>query len=511
MGVDRPIDITADQRQTILALLERYLPNTAAWVYGSRVAWTSRPQSDLDMVVFATPEQNDRVAEIREAFEESDLPFRVDLFVWNAAPEEFRKRIEEEHVVLVGKEEADSGWHKTNLGELLSFSNGKSSPKRFDSATNPVYGSNGIIGFSDKTNAIPKTIIVGRVGSYCGSLHYSDRVCWVTDNAIQANALDENNAKFLFYLLKTLQLNTWRTGSGQPLLNQTILSSIPAAVPNPTEQRAIAHILGTLDDKIELNQRMNETLEAMARALFKSWFVDFDPVRAKMEGRWRPGESLPSLPAHLYDLFPDRLVESELGEAPEGWEVGTLGNIANASRRGVHPEDMPTETPYIGLEHMPRRSIALVEWGNARKIKSSKSIFEKGDILFGRLRPYFHKVGIAPVQGICSTDIVVIVPQSAEWLAFTLACVSSIEFVNYTNQTATGTKMPRTSWKTMSRYSVCLPPTPVAQAFQNAAKAILEHIVTNIHEVRKLAAIRDVLLPKLISGELRIKETEKII
>ena len=97
------------------------------------------------------------------------------------------------------------------------------------------------------------------------------------------------------------------------------------SLPPLPEQRAIAHVLGTLDDKIELNRRMNETLEEMARALFKSWFVDFDPVRAKMEGRWRRGESLPGLPADLYDLFPDRLVPSELGEIPEGWEVKTLG------------------------------------------------------------------------------------------------------------------------------------------------------------------------------------------
>src|SRR5690606_27701666 len=126
---------------------------------------------------------------------------------------------------------------------------------------------------------------------------------------------DGNDPRFLFYLLSTLSLNSWRAGSGQPLLNQDILSRIPASVPEPEEQRAIAHILGTLDDKIELNRRMSETLEAMARALFKSWFVDFDPVRAKAEGRD------PGLPKPLADLFPARLVDSELGEIPEGWKV----------------------------------------------------------------------------------------------------------------------------------------------------------------------------------------------
>jgi very-short-patch-repair endonuclease/ribosomal protein L17 len=174
-------------------------------------------------------------------------------------------------------------WTPTTLASVLSFSNGKSSPDLADNLPYPVYGSNGIIGFADETNADPDTIVIGRVGSYCGSLYFSEQKCWVTDNAIRANALDDNDAKFLFYLLQMLDLNHWRAGSGQPLLNQSILGSIPASIPEPPEQRAIAHILGTLDDNIELNRRRNQTLEAMARALFKDWFVDFGPVRAKMQ------------------------------------------------------------------------------------------------------------------------------------------------------------------------------------------------------------------------------------
>ena len=116
-------------------------------------------------------------------------------------------------------------------------------------------------------------------------------------------------------------------GTRNALTKQMIESFEVHAPEDLAEQRAIAHVLGTLDDKIELNRRMNETLEEMARALFKSWFVDFDPVRAKMEGRWRRGESLPSLPADLYDLFPHRLVPSKLGEMPEGWGVKTLGDL----------------------------------------------------------------------------------------------------------------------------------------------------------------------------------------
>ena len=158
---------------------------------------------------------------------------------------------------------------------------------------------------------------------------------------------------------------------------------------------------------------------------------------------------------------------------------------------------------------MPRRSVALTDWESAEKVVSNKSAFEKGEFLFGKLRPYFHKVGIAPVSGVCSTDIVVIAPKTAGWSAFVLASVSSAAFVTYTNQASTGTKMPRTSWATMSRYPLCLPVESVAWAFQNATRPFLNRIVTNIHEHSALASLRDALLPKLMSGETRLRDTER--
>jgi len=289
------------------------------------------------------------------------------------------------------------------------------------------------------------------------------------------------------------------------------LDYLTVAIPPLPVQHAIAYILNTLDDKIELNRRMNETLEAMARALFKSWFVDFDPVRAKMEGRWRKGESLPGLPAHLYDLFPARLVDSELGEIPEGWEVGTLGDVAEHPRRGVQPKSIEPATPYIALEHMPKQCIALSDWGVTAGVESNKFEFRKGEILFGKLRPYFHKVGVAPVDGVCSTDIVVVAPRTAHWFAFVLGVVSSEEFVEYTNAGSTGTKMPRTSWAEMARYDIVLPPKAVAQTFTERVRPAVDRIIAAIHETRTLATLRDTLLPKLISGELRVKNAHSTI
>lgn len=287
-------------------------------------------------------------------------------------------------------------------------------------------------------------------------------------------------------------------GHGTGRLNSDELKALDVTLPSPHEQRAITHILGTLDDKIELNRKMNETLEAMVRALFKSWFMDFDPVRAKAEGRD------PGLPKHIADLFPDSFEDSELGEIPRGWEMGMLGDVAEHPRRGIEPHSITPDTPYIALEHMPKQCIALSDWGVADGLESNKFEFKKGEILFGKLRPYFHKVGVAPIDGVCSTDIVVVAPKNPFWFGFILGKVSSEEFVEYTNAGSTGTKMPRTSWADMARYAIVLPPKTIAEAFTERLQPAIDRIIAGIHEAHTLATLRDTLLPKLISGELKV-------
>jgi type I restriction enzyme S subunit len=317
------------------------------------------------------------------------------------------------------------------------------------------------------------------------------------------------DARFLYYWFSSPKMvalmQSRNAGSALPNMNLGALRGLPVVLPPLPDQRAIAHILGTLDDKIELNRRTNETLEAMARALFKSWFVNFDPVRAKAEGRD------PGLPKHLADLFPDSFEDSELGEIPRGWRAGKLGDVGSHPRRGVQPDDIGPDVPYIALEHMPKRSVALSEWDLAQEVESNKFAFKKGEVLFGKLRPYFHKVGIAPVDGVCSTDIVVVAPKEPQWFSFVLGLVSSDEFVAYTNAGSTGTKMPRTSWGEMARYDIALPPAGVSRALTERMRSSVDRIILGIHEARTLAALRDALLPKLISGELRINDAEKFI
>ena len=295
-------------------------------------------------------------------------------------------------------------------------------------------------------------------------------------------------------------------GAVQQHFNVASSRKMRIRLPDLLEQRVIAAALGALDDKIELNRQMNQALDAIVQTIFKSWFVDFDPVKAKAEGR-KPTGLAPEIAA----LFPHRFQDSELGQIPEGWNVGSFGKVAINVRRGVSPDELEPDTPYIGLEHMPRRSIALCQWGRSEDLGSNKFEFKSGEILFGKLRPYFHKVGIAPISGVCSTDILVISPMVEDWLGFVIGHVSSVEFVNYTDSSSTGTKMPRTNWGDMARYEIVVPPQILSRAFTGIVRPLFERIQANIHESHTLGEIRDTLLPKLLSGEVRIKDAEKIV
>jgi type I restriction enzyme, S subunit len=261
-----------------------------------------------------------------------------------------------------------------------------------------------------------------------------------------------------------------------PYLSLVDQRRLRISLPEISEQQKIALILSSLDDKIDLNRRMNETLEAIARGIFKSWFVD-----------------------------------STSNGCSRGWREGRLGDVAENPRRGVDPIDVAPSTPYIGLEHMPRRSIALAQWGYSENLASGKFSFFRQEILFGKLRPYFHKVGIAPIDGVCSTDILVLVPKREAYFGLVLGHVSSDEFVGYTDRSSAGTKMPRTNWADMARYEMNIPPDSVASAHTETVRPMIEKIISNIHESRTLAALRDTLLPKLLSGEIRVKEAEKVV
>jgi type I restriction enzyme, S subunit len=240
-------------------------------------------------------------------------------------------------------------WIDTTIGEQATLQRGIDITKAEQRAgCVPVISSGGISSYHDTAAASGPGVILGRKG-VVGSVYFVQSDYWPHDTSLWVKDFHGNDRRFVYYFFKQMapQIAAMDVGSANPTLNRNHVHPIEIRWPPAAEQRAIAHILGTLDDKIELNRRMNETLEAMARALFKSWFVDFDPVRAKQKnvgwvsptGRNPPDAANGGLrgyaanppyelPPHLAGLFPARLVDSELGEIPEGWEVKTVGNLA---------------------------------------------------------------------------------------------------------------------------------------------------------------------------------------
>jgi len=403
----------------------------------------------------------------------------------------------------------------TDLGRLLSFSNGRSSPVRAGGLPYPVYGSNGVIGHASESNAEANSIVIGRVGSYCGSLYLSNNRCWVTDNAIRANARKGNDARFLFYLLGTLRLNNWRAGSGQPLLNQEILGRIPAAVPELQEQRAIAHILGTLDDKIELTRRTNETLEAIARALFKSWFVDFDPVRAKAEGLD------PGLPQPLADLFPDSFEDSELGEIPKGWGTRSVGEILGLDKGLSYKGQFLTEQgiPMINLGcFLGRgrfRAQAIKNYSGEYK---ARHVVRQGDLVLANTditqqRTVLGSPALVPTQGgltelIFSHHVFAarFKADAEDWKMFIYFLLLQDDFRERAAGYATGTTVLALPREAVLKASFPDAPKPLVAAFAKVALSNLQREWEQVEGSRALATLRDTLLPRLISGELRMTD-----
>ena len=416
----------------------------------------------------------------------------------------------------------------TTLGNLLSLSNGKSSPERSNDLPYPVYGGNGVIGFSDQANSNPGTIIIGRVGSYCGSVHFSDSSCWVTDNAIRAKAMNGNDARFLFYMLHTLRLNDFRVGSGQPLLNQTILSQIPATIPGPSEQRRIAHILGTLDDKIELNRQMNETLETTARAIFKSWFVDFDPVKAKVEGRKPIG-----MDTKTAVLFPSTFQDSSFGRIPEGWEVTRftdLTDVVLGGDWGKSTEIGDWSCPVFCIRGADIPSLQIGGLGDMpiRYLKTSslaKRQLQNGDLVI-------EISGGSPTQSTGRT--ILLKKELLDQLEFPLVysnfcrvirlrsenmsnfiylwfrdLYSNDKFFQYENGT-TGIK--NFAFKVFAQEQrLLVPAASIINAFNRTVEPLFKMLQFNGEQSRTLAQTRDALLPKLLSGEIRVDDAKEIL
>lgn len=271
---------------------------------------------------------------------------------------------------------------------------------------------------------------------------------------------------FVYYTLTHFQRELKHIGEGsvQDNINLGTFQNILFPIPSVEEQKSIASILSSLDDKIDLLHRQNKTLEAIAETLFRQWFVE------------------------------------EAG----GWKEGTLADVAINVKDAVTTSNIVADSRYIGLEHIDRRNIALNQNGFGADVSSNKYAFAKNDILFGKLRPYFHKVCFSPFNGICSTDILVIRSKRPDLFAYCLFAFFQNEVVEYANLGSGGTRMPRTDWGTLKTYPMMIPDFGTIKRFNEVAVPAIEKISSNIEQIKSLEKLRDGLLPKLMSGEVRV-------
>ena len=275
----------------------------------------------------------------------------------------------------------------------------------------------------------------------------------------------------------------------------------------PSEQRSIANILGTIEDKIDLNRRMNETLEAMVRALFRSWFVDFDPIRAKAEGRD------PDLPQSLADLFPARLVDSEFGEMPEGWEAGTVADWSSLNTETWTKGERPAEIRYLDLSNTKRGRIeAITPYAAAKAPSRAQRVLRPGDTIVGTVRPGNGSYALVSELGLTgSTGFAVLRPKAAEFTEFVYLATTSADSIDALAHLADGAAYPAVRPDVVAATPIVRPDHKVLARFSSSAGALLGRIAHSEKESRTLASVRDLLLPKLISGEIRLRDAEKTV
>ncbi len=376
------------------------------------------------------------------------------------------------------------------------------------------------IGYPESVQVEPGDLLVGmdaefRPHRWSGSKAVlNQRVCKIVPKS--GHWLDR---EFLRFALRSplKEIESAKTGTTVIHLNKTDMERMKVLWPPRDYRHAIAHILGTLDDKIELNRRMSETLEAMARALFKAWFVDFEPVRAKMEGRWQRGQSLPGLPAHLYDLFPDRLVDSELGEIPEGWEVARVDDLCARVENGGTPSRMEPiywggSIPWFKTGELTDGPLLASEETITEEGLSSSSckLWPIGTILIALYAsPTVGRLGILEVPAAANQACSALLarPEYGNlFLFYTLLATRE-----RLQQIAVGAAQQNISQQAVRDHKVIVPPAAIARAFHDSAEALYRRRVGLISESRTLAALRDALLPKLIRGEIRVKDAERFL
>lgn len=389
-------------------------------------------------------------------------------------------------------------WKEYKLGELTTMKNGKKRPKNV--GLYPVYGGNGVMDYADNYNA-ENVIIVGRVGAYCGNVFKCDNKCWVSDNAISVFANDTINKDYLYYLMCTLDLHHHHIGAAQPLMTQDIIGNFEVKVPTFSTQQKIANILSSLDDKIEVNRRINEQLEELAQALFKSWFVDFEP--------FKDGE----------------FVESELGMIPEGWKVDYIANVPHTIETGKRPKggvgNIRDGIPSIGAENIKglgyydysKTKFITEDFANKMKkgeIKGYELLIYKDGGKPGYFIPNFSIFGEGfPFEKMYLNEHVFKLDfYDKGFNIFAYFYFQTEPIMSYLNAQGGKAAIPGINQKDVENIQIFTMDNEYVKLFCENVSPLIEKILINSKENRYLTNLRDTLLPKLMSGDIDVNDVE---
>ncbi|EOG6776479.1 restriction endonuclease subunit S [Klebsiella pneumoniae] len=369
-----------------------------------------------------------------------------------------------------------SEWSNVNLASLLSFGNGKSRP--LDSGNIPVYGGNGIMSYVSHFNYDHETIIIGRVGAYCGATYYENKPIWISDNALSAKAVGEHNTKYLYYLLKNLDLNQFAEGSSHPLLTQKLLNSIETKTAlNPNEQKSIASVLSSLDDKIDLLHRQNKTLESMAETLFRQWFIE---------------------------------------EAQDEWPEKSLNQYVELNKSSISKKYDFKEIQYLDTGSLTKGKISELQTMLLSEAPSrAKRLVNEFDIIISTVRPDQCHYGICidpPSNLVVSTGFCVISGKSISPF-FIYYLLTSEDMTEYLHSIAEGSTSTYPSLKPEDIGNVLFlyPGEEKLKNFHKLVGSYWNKIHNNYKKIQTLETLRDTLLPKLMSGEVRVQYAEQAI
>ena len=534
------VQIAPRHRRILEALLREHLPGVEVWAYGSRVNGRGHDGSNLDLVLRAPDLQKvptGQLLDFEDAIRGSNIPFLVEAQDWACLPERFHEEIERGYVVMSdgaapkAEQRQRGAWyarpqkrptlpsgttHPRGLPPVeaiswplipardlfeLTYGRALAAPNRRPGNV-PVYGTNGRCGTHDAALFGGPGVILGRKGQGPLGVEWSPGPYWVIDTAYTLTPLRPDvDLKFAYYLLKFIGLNHLKDGTSNPTLSRETFGAQALPFPPVLSQRAIAHILGTLDDKIEFNRRMNATLEAMGRALFRSWFVDFDPVRAKMEG------CDTKLSKEIANLFPDRLVDSELGEIPEGWTVSHVEDEFEIVMGQSPPGNTYNDTG-DGLPFFQGCSDFGFRYPRNRKFCTAPNrLAQPWDTLVS-VRAPVGDINMAWERCCIGRGVAALRPRSrAVSYGYCVAQALQAHMREYEH---TGTVFGAINRKQLARLPLQQPAPDVICGFEDVVHPWDQTIRLRTAEIATLTALRDGLLSNLVSGELRVRDAERL-